>query len=193
MKEITEQTEKFRADAEIWLQSEVMIQRDDILDQIGKEGGVAASPPPPEPESEPESPDPVNVPAFRAAGELMKGEQFGEALTAFTDLAKSSTGKVRDQSYWNALLCGLITGNEEAVASASAPLLRSTPTSACYSMAAKAIQRNEWGDAQVWVTQASRSGDATESHTFQMAMESLGWADAGSRLIAPPNPEKTGG
>lgn len=184
-KDLREKVDSFRTESEIWLQSEAMIERDSILDEMMKTGGASALPPPPEPET----PQAINFPEYRAATDLMKTEQYGEALTAFTRMANESTGDLRDQSRWHAVLCGLITGNAEAVETASLPLLRSTPSYACFAMAAKAIQRDAWGDAQIWVTQAFNSGDATQTAMFQDALTELGWAhEKTNQLIPPPKP-----
>lgn len=120
---------------------------------------------------------------------MLEAENYPAALAAYKSLAAETTGKMRDVAYWNAMLCGMITQNQVEVDAASARLVReASPGAACFALAAQAIQRNEWADAQIWVNQAHESGDPTENHSFQEGFARLGWLESAgdSQLIPPP-------
>jgi hypothetical protein len=103
--------------------------------------------------------------------------------------SKTSAAPLAPDAPWHRMLDAMIAGDQTGTESASGEMLRDTPSAGCFAMAAIAIARNSWEEAQIWVDQAWQHGTPEENAAFGEVLTNLGWMQPGAKQLIPPEAE----
>lgn len=131
-------------------------------------------------------PTPQETSSFHTADALFLKRDYAAAESMFTPLANSADPQVAAFSRWKVMLTRIILGKDNS--HEIQPLLLGSTSSACYAMAAYAVQQGGWEEANLWINKAKNSGVREENAIFNDPLLEMGWMDPETGLLIPPDP-----
>jgi RNA polymerase sigma factor (sigma-70 family) len=135
------------------------------------------------PSSPAPQPTPKETTSFNSAEALFNKGEYAAAENAFTALTTSIAPQVATFSQWKVMLTRTLQGKDNS--NEIQPLLQGSVSSACYAMAAYALQQGGWEEANLWIAKASESGDRGENDIFNDPLIDIGWLDRETGLLIP--------